>query len=424
LIEQRAPQAEERRVAFPISFPKSNKGLTLPLKRILLFVFFIILAACRPVPVTGPIVSKTDTSTSPIPSGTQTSPAPAVATYTIEPTLPASVNELDGAVLQPGFSLIKYADLPRPTAFAFDASGRLYVTSQDGNVYLLTDADQDGRVDTSSIFASGYDFPLGVAVRESTGEVYVSQKGVISVLQDDNQDGVADGEKILAGDLPFGLHQNDNIVFGPDGWLYVGVGSTCDACEDTNPLSASILRLNVETGDREVFATGLRNPYGLAFDSQSGDLFATDNGRDDLKMDDPFEELNHIVQGGDYGYPDCWNAQDQPGCENTIPAIATFEAHSSADGVVIYGGENFPAPYQGNAFVSIFGSWLKTGVQTGIQRVILSSIGNTYTSTTDWFVKFPQGVMPLPLAVGPEGGLYVGDYINGAIYRITFGLPD
>jgi glucose/arabinose dehydrogenase len=246
---------------------------------------------------------------------------------------------------------------------------------------------------------------------------------VISVLSDNNQDGLADGERILAGDLPFGLHQNDNLVFGPDGWLYVGVGSTCDVCEDSNPQSASILMFDVETGERQIYATGMRNPYGLAFDSKTGDLFATDNGRDDLGMDAPFEELNHIVQGGDYGYPNCWNEGDQPGCENSIPAIAFFEAHSSANGVVIHDGHNFPAAYQGNAFVTIFGSWLKTGVQTGIQRVVLSPNEDTYRAETSWFVRFPQGVMPLPLAVGLDGALYVGDYIDGVIYRISYGYP-
>lgn len=345
-------------------------------------------------------------------------------TPTSLPTVPASVVELDGAQVQPGFSLTKYADLPRPTAFAFDSQGRLFVTSQDGNVYVLADTDHDGRAETSSKFASGFEFPLGIALREPAGEIYVSSQGILTVMKDADGDGRADPDvRILAGDLPYGLHQNDNIAFGPDGWLYVGVGSTCDACENTNPLSASILRFNVDTGERQIFATGMRNPYGLAFDPVTGSLFATDNGRDDLGMDSPHEELNHIVQGGDYGYPNCWNAQDQPGCENTIPAVASFEAHSSADGTAINGGGNFPAEYRGNVFVSIFGSWLKKRVQTGIQRVRLTPKGETYGAETGWFVLFPQGVMPLPLAFGPDGALYVGDYINDVIYRVSYGFP-
>ncbi|HSJ89528.1 MAG TPA: PQQ-dependent sugar dehydrogenase [Anaerolineales bacterium] len=342
-------------------------------------------------------------------------------TPTIEPTIPASINELPGAELPPGFSLIKFAMVPRPTAFAFDAAGRMYVTSQDEHIYLVTDANHDGRADDISIFASGYIFALGVAIRPSTGEVYVSHQGVISVLRDTDGDNQADQETFLAGDLPYGKHQNDNLEFGPDGWLYIGLGSTCNACEDSNPLSASILRFNVDTGDREVYASGLRNPYDLAFQPGTGELFSTDNGRDDLGMDAPFEELNHIVPGGDYGYPNCWNAADQPGCEETMPAVAFFEAHSSADGVDFYNGPNFPAKYDGNAFVTIFGSWLKSGVQTGIQRVVLSADDNS--SETSWFVRFPTGVMPLPIISGPDGGVYVGDYVNGVIYRISYGVP-
>jgi len=392
------------------------------LKKILLFPY-VFLAACQLVTSTETLVPPAST---PIISNASNTPLPRTLipnTPTAIPTIPSSVIELDGAEVQPGFSLIKFADLPRPTAFAFDANGKLYATSQDGKVYLLADQNGDGRADTQTTFAFGYNFPLGVAIDQTTGDVYVSHQGVISVLADTNHDGVAEGETILAGDLPFGNHQNDNIEFGPDGWLYVGVGSTCDACDDTNPLAASILRFNVETGDREIFATGLRNPFDIAFDPETGDLFATDNGRDDLGMDAPFEELNHIVQGGDYGYPNCWDESDQPNCEKSIPAIAFFEAHSSADGVVIYSGKNFPAEYQGNAFVSIFGSWLKTGVQTGIQRVILFPEGDTYRTEISWFVRFPQGVMPLPLAFGPDGALYVGDYVNDAIYRISYGVP-
>lgn len=388
------------------------------MKKILLFTC-LILAACQPTIATATLAPSTDTSIAPLSTPTQPP-----ATQTAVPTVPASVVELEGAEVQPGFSLTKFADLQRPTAFAFDSQGRLYVTSQDEHVYLLADTNRDGRADTTTTFASGFVFPLGIALRESAGEVYVSSQGMISVLKDGDGNGRADEDvRLLAGDLPYGKHQNDNLAFGPDGWLYVGVGSACDACQDSNPLSASILRFNVETGDRDVFATGLRNPYGLAFDAVTGDLFATDNGRDDLGMDTPFEELNRIVQGGNYGYPNCWNENDQPGCENTIPGIAFFEPHSSADGVVIYRGQNFPAGYQGNGFVSIFGSWLKTGVQTGIERVVFSPKGDTYSTETSWFVRFPPGVMPLPVAVGPDGALYVGDYINGVIYRVSYGLP-
>jgi glucose/arabinose dehydrogenase len=390
--------------------------------RIVLFLC-ILLTACQAAEDVPISFTPTATPIQAVATVTQVSPSIFTETPTPVPTIPVSVVELDGAEIQPGFSLIKFADLPRSTAIAFDSAGRMFVTSQDGNVYLLTDENGDGRADDSSIFASGYTFALGIAIHESTGDIYVSHQGVISVLRDDNGDNVADGERIFAGDLPFGLHQNDNLEFGPDGFLYIGVGSTCDACDDTNPQSATILRFNVATGEREILATGMRNPFDIAFHPDTGDMFATDNGRDKLGMDTPLEELNHIIPGGDYGYPDCWDAGDQPGCENSIPAVAFFEAHSSANGLEFYQGNNFPVEYRGNAFVTIFGSWLKAGVQTGIQRVILTRQGNSYRGETSWFIKFPQGVMPLPIELGPDEMLYVGDYINGVIYRISYGTP-
>jgi len=323
----------------------------------------------------------------------------------------------------PGFSIVKFAEIYRPTGFSFDTQGQLYVSSFDGHIVILRDADHNGRADSQTVFAGGYYMPLGVAVQPSTGDVYVSHQGGITLLRDTDHDGIADLRKVLVDNLPVDLHQNDNLKFGPDSLLYMGLGSTCDACPQTNPMSATILRFNVDTGASEIYATGLRNPYDLAFDPLTGDLFATDNGRDDLGMDEPHEEMNHIIQGGNYGFPNCWDQQDQPGCENTIPAVAFFEAHSSANGVDFYDGSRFPAEFRGNAFVTIFGSWLKPNVQTGIQRVILTKTGDTYTSSTSWFVRFPAGVMPLPIAFGPDDALYVGDYINSVIYRISYGVP-
>ena len=380
----------------------------------------LMLIGCQSATSTATPPSPTSTSLpteTPIPQPTFTE-AP---TYT--PTIPASTVELEGAEVPQGFSLIKFADLYHPIAITFDTQGRLYATSQDGNVYILHDEDKDGRADSWVTFASGFYFPLGVAIHIPTGDVYVSHQGRITVLKDTDNDDKADVQEIFAGNIPFGIHQNDNLKFGPDGWLYIGVGSACKSCDDAEPRSATILRFNIDTGESEVYAKGLRNPFDLAFHPVTGDLFATDNGRDDLGMDAPFEELNHIIRGGDYGYPDCWNKQDVPGCENTIPAVAFFEAHSSADGLDLYNGEKFPAEYRGNAFISIFGSWLKPNVQTGIQKVVLTPHGATYTGEPSWFVRFPEGVMPLPLLFGPDNALYVGDYANDAIYRISYGVP-
>jgi len=170
-----------------------------------------------------------------------------------------------------------------------------------------------------------------------------------------------------------------------------------------------------------VFATGLRNPYDLAFNA-AGDLFATDNGRDDLGKMLPPEELNHIRAGLDYGWPTCWAGHTAPECAGTAGPAATFTARSSANGLAFYSGDNFPAEYHDNALVAVLGSYVFPDVERGVARVQLRKSGDTYSGATEWFLKLPDG-RPLDVTVGPDGGLYVADYDQGLIYRIVYGAP-
>ena len=403
----------------------------------------LILTACGETSPTATPIAELDTA---VPTQTNAEPTPTIAenagitavpatatsepeptateTATAVPTEPAPTPvgfiELPGATVPPGFSFIKFADIYRPTGLTFDEAGRLFVTSFDGTVHILQDVDGDGRSDSDIQFARGFSTPLGIVLRPGSDDVYVSSTGQITLLRDENGDDVADVRELFVSDLPNGLHQNDNLKFGADGWLYLGVGSTCDACIETDRRSGTIMRFNVDTAESEIFATGMRNPYDLAFHPVTGDLFATDNGRDDLGLGSPFEELNHILPGRDYGWPDCWNEGEGTGCARTETAVAFFEPHSSANGLDFYNSSQFPTEYQNNAFVAIFGTFLTDGVQTGIARVQLTPDGDSYQSTVSWFAQWPNG-RPLPLIVGPDGAIYVGDYLGSVIYRISYG---
>lgn len=376
-----------------------------------------------PTPTQEPALPPTETAARPatmvetaVPTLTPT--IPPTLTPTAVATIPTAVVEVEDAVLPPGFSMIRFAEVNRPTALAFDEAGRLYVTSNDGAVTVLVDEDGDGRADREQLFYEDFYIPLGITVRPGTADVYVSSRGQINILRDTDGDLQADENTLFVRGLPRDWHQNNNLKFGPDGMLYVTIGSTCDACEEEDHRSATIMRFDPETAEGEVIATGLRNPYDLAFHPVTGDLFATDNGRDDLGDDAPRDELNHIIEGQDYGWPACWDELVGPGCEGTTAAIAFFEPRASTNSLDFYTGGAFPVEYEHVLLAAVYGSRVKE-VERGVAMITLTPNGRTYTGQVAWFARWPG--TPLGLISGPDGALYVGDYGSNLIYRIGYG---
>jgi putative membrane-bound dehydrogenase-like protein len=353
----------------------------------------------------------------PLPTPTLAPTAVPVEMATPEPT---PVIVVERGQLPPGFSLTVYADVLLPTSLTFGPDGRLYVASAAQNIYVLSDMDGDRRAETSAVFARGLNTPLGLLWIGNL--LYVSYNANVVAIEDTDGDGTGDKSMPILTNLPVGLHQNDGMVLAADGYIYMGLGSTCDACDEASPLSATILRFKPDGSGLSVFASGFRNPYDVAFNA-AGDLFATDNGRDKLGDDLPPEELNHIRAGLDYGWPDCWEGSTGPECDDQTHAAAGFTAHSSVDGLAFYHAGNFPPGYYDNAFVAVFGSYILPGIERGVKRVILIKDGDTYRSESSWFLQLGTTGHPLDLTVGPDGGLYVADYEQAAVYRIVYGAP-
>ncbi len=308
----------------------------------------------------------------------------------------------DSVKLPDGFQVSVFADLhlPEITRIGFDPQGRFTFTRRTGQVYRL-----DG--DQLELIASGFDELLGFAWRKD--ELFLASCHRVTRTRDENGDGFYEHATDLIGDLPCGGHQTNALAFGPDGALYISQG-------EFNNAPGALLRLNVDAphSKPDVFATGLRNPYSFIF-APNGDIFASDNGPDD--KDGP-EELNWIVQGGDYGFPKYFG--EPPPNSGTRAPLATFPQHAAAEGVVMYNGNQFPADYRGDVFVALFGQLFTSNiVGHKIVRVKLTKDGSQYHAAVSDFISGLD--RPLDLVVGADGALYVDEFLTGVIYRISYG---
>ena len=302
-----------------------------------------------------------------------------------------------------GFRVTLFArGLQRPTAMALGPDRRLYVTEETGNVVVVD------RTGGRRVFARGFRTPLGLAWMG--GRLFVSAQGS---LQSVNRSGGS--RRTVVGGLPYGRHQQDNVVAGADGRLYFGSGSTCDVCSERDRRSAAILSVRPDGRDLRVFATGLRNPYGLAFQPRTRRLFVSVNNRDDLGRWEPAETIVVARRGADFGWPNCWPSWKQRrlvgACAGVTPPVAYLEPHSSANGIAFYTGRSFPRRYRGRLFVAEWGEYyserfgrkvVEVDPKTGRSRLFADGFDH-----------------PLAVAVDWTGALLVADWGRGSIYRIV-----
>lgn len=347
---------------------------------------------------------------------------------------------LDDLTLPPGFHLTVFTtEVETPRMMAWSPGGTLYVTETvHGRVVALPDRDGDGVADERVVWAEGLDFPHGLAFHQDW--LYVAETGRV-VRFPFREGGVADDPEVIIGDLPpRGQHSTRTIVFGVDGQLYVSTGSSCNVCEEGDPRRAAVVRTTPEGDDAGLFATGLRNSVGLAVHPATGEIWATDNGRDWLGDDLPPEEINVLQEGAFYGWPYAYGdrvpdpqfgsvAPDKVAA--SVPPVATLQAHTAPLGLTFYSGDSFPEAYLGDLFVAQHGSWNRS-TPVGYRVVRIDMLGledPSPQSVTPFLSGFlqPEGAWgrPVDVAVGPgDGALYVSDERASAVYRVVHRASD
>jgi glucose/arabinose dehydrogenase len=339
-----------------------------------------------------------------------------------------------------GFAVNLFADdLEHPRWMAVADNGDVFLAEPRANeVTLLRDADGDGIAEERHEFADGFEWPHGLAIHD--GHLYVADVEAVWRIPYTPGDieASADPEQVTVdGALGRGKgHVSRNIAFAPDGSrFFLAIGSMSNIAVEPSP-HATVQSFAADGSDQRDFATGLRNPVGIAFHPDTGDLYVTVNERDGLGDDLVPDYFTRIESGDFFGWPYAYIGDNpQPGMDGPTGLIKStkvpdvlFRAHSAAIGLVFYEADQFPAEYRGDAFVTLRGSWNRSeptgymvvrvpfedGRPAGYYESFLTGFWIEDTNPAEVFGR-PSG-----LAVAADGSLLIADDTGKAIWRVSY----
>jgi glucose/arabinose dehydrogenase len=338
--------------------------------------------------------------------------------------------ELD---LPPGFEAAIFArDLGRPRFMAYDDQGVLFVADMSGGrVLALPDRDGDGQADETIVVAQGLENPSSLWFYQ--GWLYVAETPRVIRLRLGEDLRLVESQFVVP-DLPAGgAHVTRTVLLDGQGRLYVSAGSSCNVCQEDDERRAAITAYAADGSGERVIARGLRNAVGLAINPWTGELWATNNGRDWLGDDDPPETVYVVAEGLDAGWPRCHAGRivdpdfgQEGACQDVAAPVIEMQAHTAPLGLAFYDGAQFPAEYRGDLFVALHGSWNRSQ-PVGYKVVHIPMAGNRPAGqvldfATGWRLR--DGSVPgrpAGLIVAPDGSLLVSDDKAGLIYRIWYG---
>jgi glucose/arabinose dehydrogenase len=336
--------------------------------------------------------------------------------------------------LPEGFRIAPYAEGISGARFLrFTPTGDLLISQPgEGQIVLADrDADLDGRADGVRTLITDLKRPHGLDLHGRW--LYIAETDAIGRIPFDPELGAVSGtfEHVVTGLPSGGGHWTRTLRFGPDGWMYLSVGSSCNVCVEEDPRRAAILRFRPDGSDYELFATGLRNAVGFDWQPGTGAIYATDNGRDLLGNNFPPCELNRVVRGGFYGWPfangdrvpdpDLGSGQDERIASSIAPEHG-FAAHTAPLGITFVRGERAPEAYRGAALVALHGSWNRTE-KSGYKVVSLHWGEDGQIRERDFLVGFESDEdvigRPVDVAEGPDGAFYISDDFAGVVWRVA-----
>jgi len=344
----------------------------------------------------------------------------------------APVAPLADLVVPPGFKISVFASgLIGARLMTVSPEGVLLVARRRTHeVVALPDKNKDGIAEPEVIL-TGQTNAHSLAFRG--GYLYIATTPAVMRVRWTN--GAPDGTPSVFVDLPTStpaVHTSRTLNFGPDGRLYVSIGSSCDVCTEGDPRRTTIQVYDAD-GKGRPFATGLRNANGFDFDPATGRLWAGDNGQDGLGPDFPPDEINLVEEGRHYGFP-FFIGNNRPNptpVTESVPASLSpvapaleLPAHVASTDVRFYTGTQFPSAYRNAMFLAMHGSTAipaKVGYKVIRVRMKGGRPDGFDDFVTGWVKDGVVSGRPAGLATGADGALYISDDNKGFIYRISYG---
>jgi glucose/arabinose dehydrogenase len=357
-----------------------------------------------------------------------------LAAQTPAPAQAPSVAPLADLVAPPGFRIAVFASgLTGARQMAISPEGTL-VVARRAEIVALPDRDGDGRAEPK-VLLSGLTYAHSVAF--SNGYLYFTTTPALMRVR--WADGQPSGAPESLAELPTStpsLHTSRSLVIGRDGRVYVSIGSSCNVCVEPDERRTTIQVFDADGKNGRPFATGLRNAVGMAWHPETGKLWTTDIGQDQLSDDLPPDEIDIVEEGKHYGYPFFYGrgvpnpAPEVQGvtrpvtAEQAVPPVVELPAHTTPLGLTFYTGTQFPAPYRQAPIVSMKGSTTRsTKVGYKLVRVVMKDgrPAGVEDFVTGWLQGEAVSGRPVGLVTGADGALYVADDNKGFIYRISYG---
>ncbi|MBX3244623.1 MAG: sorbosone dehydrogenase family protein [Acidobacteria bacterium] len=341
-----------------------------------------------------------------------------------------------------GFKVSVFAEggFTYPRWMVLAPNGDIFVADSRANsIVVLRDTNKDGKADQRWVWSNKLSQPFGMAFHKDW--FYVANTDAVVRFKYKSGQTEASGEPEKVVELTpggYNQHWTRNVIFSPDGKkMFVSIGSATNVSVEADPKRAAVSVYDPDGKNHKIYASGLRNPIGLAWNPANGELWTAVNERDGLGDDLVPDYATSVKEGGFYGWPYSYLGQNEdPRRKGEAPELVKkalvpdvlFRSHVAALGIVFYTGKMFPKEYHGDAFVAFHGSWNRQKLSGyKIARIPFKEgkpVGNFYEEfVSGWLPDENSNEVwgrPVGLLVNADGSLLIADDGAKKIWRVSY----